>query len=144
MKKTLPLTAILFLSLSLFLPSVSNATAPSLVEPTYDLATHTLSVRIRHWSLVNSWHYIKSVEVKVNGALVSTNSYDSQPDTEYTYTYNVAAGPGDGIEVTARCNLWGSRTVGITVPKPAQDVGHGQTSKPADAPKTEPAVTPDK
>ena len=131
MRRTLPVIAVLFSTVALLLPSVSHATAPSLVEPTYDLATETLSVRIRHWSLVNSLHYIKSVEIKVNGALVSTNKYDRQPGAEFIYTYHVAASPGDVIEVTARCNLWGSRTVELTIPEPD------------DALKTEPTAKPD-
>lgn len=131
MRRTLPVIAALFSAVALLLPSVSHATAPSLVEPTYDLATETLSVRIRHWSLVNSLHYIKSVEIKVNGTLVSNNEYHKQPGAEFTYTYHVAASPGDVIEVTARCNLWGSRTVDLTI------------AEPDDALKREPPAKPD-
>lgn len=131
MRRTLPVVTVLFSTVALLLPSVSHATAPSLVEPTYDLAAKTLSVRIRHWSLVNSLHYIKSVEIKVNEALVSTNKYDGQPGAEFTYAYELAAGPGDVVVVTARCNLWGSRTVELTIPEPD------------DASKTEPTAKPD-
>jgi hypothetical protein len=131
MRRTLPVIAVLFSTVALLSPSVSHATPPSLVEPTYDLAAKTLSVRIRHWSLVNSLHYIKSVEIKLNGTLVSTNKYHGQPGAEFTYTYQLAASPGDVIEVTARCNLWGSRTVELTI------------AKPEEALKTEPPAKPD-
>jgi hypothetical protein len=131
MRKTLPLIAGLSLTAALLLPSISHANGPSLVEPTYDLAAKSLSVKIRHRSLVDSLHYIKYVEIKVNGTLPLTNKYDKQPGSEYTYTYNVAASPGDVIEVTAKCNLWGSRTVGLTIPRPD------------DALKTEPTTKPD-
>ena len=131
MRKTLPLIAVLFLTVTLLFPTVSHADAPSFVEPTYDLATKTLSVKIRHGSLVDSLHYIKYVEIKVNGSLPLTNKYDKQPGNEYTYTYNVAASPGDVIEVTAKCNLWGSRTVGLTIPSPDGAL------------KTEPTANPD-
>jgi hypothetical protein len=130
MRKTLPLIAVLFLTAAILLPSVSHANAPSLVEPTYDLATRTLSVKIRHSSLVNSLHYIKFVEIKVNGTLSSTNKYEKQPGSEYTYTYKVAASPGDVIEVTAKCNLWGSRTVGLTIPRPGDASKGESTAKP--------------
>lgn len=117
MRKTL--TAALFLTGLLLGPTASQATAPSLVEPAYDAAAGTLSVKIRHWSLFDGIHYIKYVDVKVNGALVSTNKYTNQPGNEYTYTYTVAAAPGDAVEVTARCNLWGSRTVEVKIPQAA-------------------------
>ena len=133
----------LLLAALLVLPAVSQATAPSVVEPTYDGAAKTLSVKIRHWSLSDYMHYIKFVVVKVNGNQVMENKYDRQPDTEYTYTYNLAANPGDVIEVTAKCNLWGSKTISITLPgapaaaAPAAPADAG--AKPADAPKEEPA-----
>ena len=130
MRKTLPLIAVLFLTVALLLPSVSHANAPSLVEPTYELAARTLSVKIRHRSLVDSLHYIKYVEIKVNGTLLLTNRYDKQPGSEYTYTYNVAANPGDVIEVSAKCNLWGSRTVGLTIPKTDGALETEPTAKP--------------
>ena len=130
MRKTLPLIAVLFSTVALLLPSVSQANAPSLVEPTYDLAAKTLSVKIRHRSLVNSLHYIKSVEIRVNKTLLSTNEYDKQPGAEYTYTYNVAASPGDVIEVTAKCNFWGSRTVELTIANPDDALKTEATAKP--------------
>ena len=117
MRKTVLLCSALSLGALLLQPSPSHATAPSVVEPTYDAAAKSLSVRIRHWSLFDSLHYVKVVDVKVNGTVVLTNKYDSQPGNEYSYRYDVAAAPGDVIEVTAKCNLWGSRTVEVTVPK---------------------------
>jgi desulfoferrodoxin (superoxide reductase-like protein) len=140
MKKTL--SAVVFLCGFFLLPTISHATAPSIVEPTYEAATHTLSVRIRHWSFSDSLHYIKTVEVKVNGTVFSTNKYTSQPDTEYTYTYDVTAAPGDTIEVTASCNLWGSKTVALTLPKGTAAAGGEPTPKPSDAPKTDSPAKP--
>ena len=134
--------AALLLTATFLAPSPSHATAPSVVEPSYDVAAKTLSVKIRHWSLANSLHYVKFVEVKVNGTVLLTTPYDRQSATEYTYTYNVAAVPGDVIEVTARCNLWGSRTVGLTVPQPA--AAAVPSPAPGDSPKAEPAPTSDK
>lgn len=116
MRTTLPLAAALFLGTTFLSPSASHATAPSLVEPAYDAAAGTLNVKIRHWSLFDGLHYVKTVDVKVNGALVSDNVYKNQPGNEYSYSYKIAVAPGDAVEVTARCNLWGSRTVEIKIP----------------------------
>lgn len=120
-----------------FAPVSSHATAPSLVEPVYDAATKVLSVKIRHWSLSDGLHYIKTVEVKVNGAVVSTTPYERQPATEYTYTYPLTANPGDVIDVTAKCNLWGARTVGLTIPPAASGAGAVPPSKPEEPAKAD-------
>jgi desulfoferrodoxin (superoxide reductase-like protein) len=120
MRRILPLAFVLFLGLLFLLPLVAGATPPKLVEPTYDAATKTLSVTISHWSLADGLHYVKYVDVSVNGVLVSTDKYSRQPDTEYTYTFTVEANPGDQIDVKVKCNLWGSRTGSLKVAGPAE------------------------
>lgn len=98
------------------LPQASFANAPKNVVLEYDSASQTLSVAITHPSAAPSWHYIKTVVIKKNGAEVSTNPYDKQPDADtFTYTYKVEAANGDKLEVKVTCSLFGSKTATITV-----------------------------
>jgi len=109
---------LLFFALTTFCFSVpiSYADAPKDVTIKYDSATQTLSVTITHKSSFPGMHHIKSVEIKKNGAVVSTTNYETQPkDVPYAYTYKVEAKNGDKLEATATCNLSGSKTASITV-----------------------------
>ena len=84
----------------------------------YDSTSQMLTVTITHKSPFPSFHYIKSVEIKKNGIVVSTNQYKNQPDqATFTYSYKVAATVGDTLEVKASCSLYGSKTVNLTVEK---------------------------
>lgn len=98
-------------------PQLSYATAPKSVDLKYDTNTQTLSVTIDHYTASAGMHRIASVEIKKNGAPVSKNEYKSQPpDSIFTYTYVIPAAKGDVFEVTATCNLWGHKTVTLTLP----------------------------
>lgn len=130
MKRREFLSTSVFFGSALFLPSAAHATAPSLVDPTYNAASKILSVKIRHFSLFDSWHYIKTVDVKVNGTLAFTKEYTSQPGNEYTYNYDLDAKPGDTIEVTAKCSWWGSRTTAITLTPGGQTPAAVDATKP--------------
>ncbi len=99
-------------------PAAAGATPPKKLALDYDTATQTLSVTIEHPTLIRWFHHIKTVEIKVNGNPYETKLYDTQPGDTFTYTYKVPAAPGDKLEVTARCNLYGTRTAVITAAKP--------------------------
>jgi len=97
-------------------PQVSYAHAPQDVTLEYDSSAQTLAVTITHKSSFPSFHHIKTVEIKNNAAVISTTNYDSQPGkSQFTYTYKLAAVQGDKLEVTATCNMSGSKTATITV-----------------------------
>jgi len=99
-------------------PQVSYADTPQDVTLEYDSSAQTLAVTITHKSSFPGFHHIKTVEIKNNAAVISTTNYDSQPGkSPFTYTYKVAAAQGDKLEVTATCNLSGSKTATITAPK---------------------------
>jgi len=99
-------------------PTDASANPPKDVQLSYDAASKTLSARITHPSLAPTMHFIKQVEIKKNGAVVSNNLYKSQPDKDsFTYTYSVAAAPGDVIEMTGTCNIFGSKTVKLDIAK---------------------------
>jgi hypothetical protein len=112
------LQVVLFIFLFLcFSPLSSYATAPKSVDLVYDAKTQTLSVTISHYTLAVGSHYIQSVEIKKSGTAISKTKYENQPTTEvFTYTYKIPAVKGDIFEVTADCNLWGSKTSTLTIP----------------------------
>jgi len=95
---------------------VVYAHAPQTVDVSYNASSQTLTVTITHSSPSTGYHYIKSVEIKKNGALVSNNTYDSQPDPKtFTYTYKLSAAENDKVEVTTTCSLWGRKATAIEI-----------------------------
>jgi desulfoferrodoxin (superoxide reductase-like protein) len=120
-KTTATATFLCIVSLFVFLicfaaPQISFADAPKDVTIKYDSASQTLSVAITHKSMFPGMHHIKTVEIKKNNAIVSTTNYDTQPkDVPFTYTYKVDAAQGDKLDVTATCNMSGSKTATTTV-----------------------------
>jgi hypothetical protein len=121
MKKSKAIYPLIFATLLFFMMLLqidlreAYAHPPQDVQIAYDVNTQTLTVTITHKSGFG-FHYINSVIVKKNGVVVSTNKYDKQPDpATFSYTYKMAAGKGDTIEVTAICNLSGNKTATIDV-----------------------------
>jgi hypothetical protein len=99
-------------------PQMSLATAPQDVQLSYDSQSQMLTVMITHKSLFPNFHYIRIVEIKNNGDIVSINRYKNQPDqTIFTYSYKVPARVSDTLEVTASCSLFGSKTVSLIIEK---------------------------
>jgi hypothetical protein len=99
-------------------PQSSLAHAPKDVNLSYESPRQMLTVTITHKSPLPYSHYIKIVEIKKNGTVVSTNKYENQPDqTTFTYTYKVPAAAGETLEVKVSCSLFGSRTTNLTVEK---------------------------
>jgi hypothetical protein len=97
-------------------PQLASAHPPKDVKLSYAASSQALTVTITHKSPFPGSHYINKVEIKKNGAVISTNTYDKQPDQEtFDYTYTIAAASGDTIEVTAECNLYGSKTVTLVI-----------------------------
>jgi hypothetical protein len=114
---TFVFSALLFvLMIFCFSPRVSYADAPQDVKIEYDSSGQTLAVTIAHKSSFPGFHHIKTVEIKKNAAVVITTNYDTQPDkSPFSFTYKVAAAPGDKLEATVTCSLSGSKTAMITV-----------------------------
>jgi desulfoferrodoxin (superoxide reductase-like protein) len=100
---------------SCFSPQSSYANGPQDVKLEYNASTQNLAVTITHNSSSSGFHYIKYVDIKKNSVILSTEKYDSQSAGTFTYNYKVPAMAGDKLEVTATCNLFGSKTAAITV-----------------------------
>lgn len=99
-------------------PQTSFANAPKDVQLSYDSTSRILTVTITHKSPFPKFHYIKIVEIKKNGNVVSTNKYKNQPDqATFAYSYKVPAKAGDTLEVSASCSLYGSKTINLTAGK---------------------------
>jgi len=99
-------------------PMTVYANPPKEVTLVYNAAGQTLEVTIEHNTPSPTWHYINKLEIKKNGSSVSVNDYTSQPDkSKFVYTYTVQAAKGDVLEATVSCNIYGSKTVKVTVDK---------------------------
>ena len=107
----------LALALLFFLTgTMASAHPPKDVQLGFDTASRTLTVTITHTSASNTRHYIKQVEIKKNGAVLSNNLYKSQPDkTSFSYSFSVPAEAGDVIEVTSSCNIYGKKTATLNI-----------------------------
>jgi hypothetical protein len=99
-------------------PMAAMAHPPKNLTAEYDIQSQKLTVRIDHGSFMPSMHYINKVDVKKNGQPVINQTYKSQPDKNpFEYTYEITAKAGDVLEITASCNMYGSKTINITIAK---------------------------
>jgi desulfoferrodoxin (superoxide reductase-like protein) len=113
---TLACAFIAVLLLAAALPAPAQAHPPKSITLSYDAQKKLLTVAITHPSFFPSKHYIKSVEISVNGKNVKSSSYSNQPSSEpITYTYQVDAATGDEISVVATCNMFGTADASIKV-----------------------------
>ena len=110
------LAATVIMLMTLLLPSVAAAHGPSEVTLSYDGEAETLSTTIVHSVGNPEAHYISEVVIAINGA-EEAHAYTSQPHpSTFTYTYSLKANPGDVVEVTVRCNRFGSGNASLTIP----------------------------
>ena len=115
-KKLLIFQIILVFSM-LTLGSMSvNAHSPSSMNAEYNSVTERLTVEINHQVSNPNTHYVNTIEITINGVSEIEESYSSQPDSSFIYTFeNIYAEEGDEIEVTANCNQGGLITDQLTV-----------------------------
>lgn len=93
-----------------------NGHSPSSMTAEYSSVTEQLTVEINHQVSNPNTHYVNNIEVTLNGETEIDQSYSSQPDSSFTYTFeDMYADEGDEIEITAICNQGGSITEQITV-----------------------------
>jgi hypothetical protein len=112
----------------------ATAHAPSNIAITYNPDMHRLSVTITHPVDDPKTHYIRGVQVKINGAVISDPPYKSQPGrNSFTYTYDVMANPGDTVWVVATCVNGQSLETHYDIPNAVHAVPPAQTLPPATA-----------
>jgi hypothetical protein len=103
----------------LLAPQYAYADPPQDVALSYSVPEQTLTVGITHKSPFTGMHYIKQVDIRKNNGQMDTKTYTSQPDKKsFAYTYKIPATANDTLEVTATCNIRGSKTVPLTVGEP--------------------------
>lgn len=106
----------LLLCFFLSTPHQALADPPQDLVLSYDVKSQTLTATITHSSTFTGIHYVKMATLKKNNELVSKNEYKSQPGkTSFIYTYPIPAAENDLLEVTAACNIQGSKTATLKV-----------------------------
>jgi hypothetical protein len=116
MKRNYGWTRLFFMALIAFsvgclYPQPGYATPPEDIQLKYNLSTQTLSIAIAHDTMLKGSHYIKFIEIKKNGAVVSVNTYNSQPTGKtFTYYYKIPAIEEDTFLAVASCNMYGNKT----------------------------------
>ncbi|MFW9780815.1 MAG: hypothetical protein ACFFFB_00855 [Candidatus Heimdallarchaeota archaeon] len=116
-KKSIYLSLCLFsLICIIYAGSIVRAHTPSNMSLTYSTNTNELSVTITHNVGSDPSHYIDTVIIMVNGSIVDTHVYTSQPNPSmFTYIYNATANIGAIIFVRAECSISGFREQSLTV-----------------------------
>jgi len=105
---TIPAIAVLAIAVCFLIVPVAAHT-PTAMDISFDPSTAKISVTITHPVDDPTTHYLKTIQVKLNGNVISDPDYKSQltKDT-FTMTYDVNANPGDTVWVTATCNRGGT------------------------------------
>jgi desulfoferrodoxin (superoxide reductase-like protein) len=107
------ISAALFVLLST-MPVVAHAPASMTLDYNWD--TQTLSVTISHSVSDPNSHYIQTIIIYKNDAMVHTESYTSQDSTSGgSDTFNIATVDGDVLRVWANCSISGFIEETITV-----------------------------
>ncbi len=107
---------VVLLSLVIFETAVAHP--PSKIILDFYSETHILKVAINHAVEDPVKHFIKEVTVKLNGNEIITQEFITQyrrVDQETQFLIHDAK-PGDEIEVTASCNIFGKKAEKIKLP----------------------------
>ena len=112
----------------------ATATAPSNITITYNPDMHRLFVTVTHPTENPETHYIRGVQVKINGEVISDPTYKNQTGrTSFIKTYDVMANPGDSVWVVATCIQGQSLENHIDIRKPDSVAAPVKTAPPASA-----------
>lgn len=104
------LAALLIAALFGALPPGAAAHPPEELLLNYDAAKRLLTVQITHNTRDPQRHFVRKIEVAKNKAVAVSTSYNAQSGSVLSYTYSLEAGPGDLVEVTATCSVFGNKT----------------------------------
>jgi hypothetical protein len=133
-----PVLAAAAFLLLLIIPATAHA--PSNVTIAYNPDMHRLSVTVTHPVDDPKTHYIRGVQVKINGAVISAPPYKSQPGrNSFTYTYDAMLNPEDSVWVVATCVNGQSLENHYDIPKAVHATAPAPTLPPATA--TSPPAT---
>lgn len=112
------------------------AHSPSSMTLSYDFSQQNLSVTISHSVSNPGTHYVDTVTIYRNSAVVNTYTYSSQPTSNtFTYHYSVTASDGDTLAAKADCNIGGSIQRSTTASAPDTTPPTITITSPANASK---------
>lgn len=116
--------AVLLLVLAACVPVVPVAAhSPADMDIWFDPTAAKIFITVTHRVDDPSTHYLKTVRVKLNGAVISDPDYKSQPtDNTFMLSYDVNAHTGDVIDVTAICSRGGTLEKSYKIPEPVRVV----------------------
>lgn len=139
-RRTLLLMGILATAVFLIVAPVA-AHPPADIVMSYDPGAEKLTVTVTHVVDDPQTHFVKKVQVRKNGLVISDPDYKSQPTKDtFTYTYDVKAGSGDTFRVIATCSIAGNLEKVYDVPAPAPSTPRAPSTTPGTLPAT-PAPT---
>jgi desulfoferrodoxin (superoxide reductase-like protein) len=100
------------------------AHGPKEVSIEFDPDEQLLTVVVDHGVKDAAEHYIKGIDVELNGEKIIEQSFKSQVDmgAQQAVYRVIDAGYGDELTVTAHCNLWGKKSQKIKIEKKQKTV----------------------
>jgi hypothetical protein len=113
----LALTMVWLLALILAIPAFAHP--PKTVTAEFDLEEHVLKVEAKHDTKDANKHFIKRIEVELNGEKIIEQKFGSQEDrASQRSLYRIAeAEVGDTIKATAVCNVAGKKSESLKIVK---------------------------
>ena len=95
----------------------AGAHSPAAMSLAYNETAGELAVTITHQVIDPATHYVREVQLSVDGQTAKTIPYTSQPSaTTFTYSYPLQVQEGNSVKVDASCILGGSVTRTLVVP----------------------------
>lgn len=93
----------------ILLVSGVSAHLPSDLNLTYNQSTGNLSAMFTHQVANPTTHYLKNVQISLDGNETINQDYTSQPTADiFTYIYALNATPATVIDVIGKCSIGGS------------------------------------
>lgn len=110
---------VFFLSLFFAMALPVSAHPPQNIELSYDLKAHALNVAMDHISDDKRAHYIRKIDVYINGEETKTEHNRLQVDpVKFEMHIDVEAKAGDVIMIKAYCREGGTAEASLTVENP--------------------------
>jgi hypothetical protein len=120
----------------------AGAHSPSDLSLAYNQTGGELTVTITHEVADPATHYIKEVQISIDGKTVRTILYARQPfATTFSYTYPLQVQAGSSIDVNAPCVLGGSIRRTLFIPGSAGSPPN-QSGTPASPTKAAAGIVP--
>jgi desulfoferrodoxin (superoxide reductase-like protein) len=96
-----------------------SAHPPTRMDLNYDDSSGILTITAQHPTQDVMKHFINRVEVQFRGKRIVIEEFTFQFNAEFHQAVCLLYGvrPGDEIQVTAQCNVFGKKTVSLVIPE---------------------------